>query len=469
MKKNIYFIYLIGAVLVSACPSLRMITNFSIICFNVYIANSNQKNQGMALLSSFILSSEMYSLLNVILILLLNKRIRVKKQSNMIIILFSVMIINTFINALLYNTFINVLFYLTYLIILIIVVSCSENIIDNKTMIKTIRFFVIIEFISVLIIAINNRTLTPGDIFTGTLQSAHWLGNWTIINIMVLLHLDAAVKNCSFWRSVKKNVRYVILGLITLYLADAKSLVLAFAMGMLLYWIFEFVIKGKNSFFVCMCSIYMILFLVSSILYSDIVHNFICNISSLFEQYIYSEGWNGKFLYITGTFTKSMRSLHSLVGYGFGQYGSRVANMFAYNVMWRNDNSINNFVATTFSPHFLEQYAQYVRYYDAYFVSQIGWRSAVLSYPFNSLTALIGETGIIGVLSFAYIAENKIRNSRCRFIAFYFFIACFFDIYFDIFPCVGIAIVMLLNTQVIQKATYNMSVESPVKQKNILN
>lgn len=460
MKKDIYIIYYISAILITAFPSLRLITNLVIICFNVYVTILNQKNQGIALLSSFILSNEIYCALNVVLVLLLNKKIKLKKQSSEITLLFVLMIVNTYINALIYDAFFNVLFYLIYLILLTVVVLAGENIIDNNAMINTIKNFIIIEFLSVLIIAINYKTVTPGDIFTGTLQSAHWLGNWLMINIMVLIYFYAAVIKCSLRKSVKKNVGYIILGLVTLYLADAKSLVLSLVVGMLLYWIFEFIIKKRNGFIICMCSVYLLLFLVSNILYTDFMHSFICKVSDLFGQYIYSEGWNGKFLYITGTFTNSLKNLHSLIGYGFGQYGSRVANMFAYNVMWRNDNSINNFVASTFPPHYLEQYAQYVRYYDAYFVSQIGWRSAVLSYPFNSLTSLIGEAGIIGVLSFAYIIEKKIKNSKCRFVAFYFLVACLFDIYFDIFPCVAIVIVMLLNTQPMQKAINETSIES---------
>lgn len=162
--------------------------------------------------------------------------------------------------------------------------------------------------------------------------------------------------------------------------------------------------------------------------------------------YLYLDGWNGKFNYIRGTFLNELQGIRFFTGYGLGQYGSRIANLFAYDVMWRTDNGVNNLIAAFFAPHHIPEYVKYIEFYDEYFVSQIGWRSAVLSYPFNSFTALLAETGIIGVILSAGVINSYARKSYCSIIAYYFLAANFFDLYFDNYPCVALIIVILTNT-----------------------
>ena len=249
-------------------------------------------------------------------------------------------------------------------------------------------------------------------------------------------------------KAVKKRLVYILLLLVMIYLSDAKSLLIALGIGTIGYIVFEKRNAHKYSFMIFLIAFCACLFALFAVLYSEPVKNYISKASKLLGLYLYGDGWNGKFDYIRGTLLEELQSVRLLLGFGLGQYGSRVANLFAYDVMWRSDNGINNMVAALFKPHWIPQYVQYVRYYNADFVSQIGWRSAVLSYPFNSITAMIAETGIIGVIFFSKVFNSYVKESECKILAYYFAVACFFDLYFDNFPCVAIIIFVILNTRV---------------------
>ena len=86
-------------------------------------------------------------------------------------------------------------------------------------------------------------------------------------------------------------------------------------------------------------------------------------------------------------------------------------------------------------------------YYTSEFVKKIGWISAVLSYPFNNVTSWFAETGIFGLIGISNIIQYYLSESKGRFLAYYFVVSCLFDIYFDIFPVIGIVIVMIAATR----------------------
>lgn len=333
-----------------------------------------------------------------------------------------------------------------------ITVSFSFDKLNVGTLIESMKQFILIEFIVTITIILKYSTVTPGDIFHGSMSSAHWFGNWLIVVLILLLFHDNTKNKLGISsKNIKQNKWYIFLAIVMLYLADAKSLIVALAIGILGYLIFEHKKPSRYGFSIYMLSFYIGVFLMMLILYSVPVRDYIQSHSELMSTYLYLDGWNGKFNYIKGTFLNELNGIRLFTGYGLGQFGSRVANLFAYDAMWRANNGINNFIASTFAPHHIPEYIKYVRFYDDYFVSQIGWRSAVLSYPFNSLTALFAETGIIGVILSASVINSYIRNSYCKIIAYYFLAATFFDLYFDNYPCVALIIVILTNTLVSNK------------------
>lgn len=429
-------------------PRLKSLMSLAMIMFNILVLLANKKHRGIVLLSSFLLGGEIFPIINVFVTIIMSGRYLVLHKPQKAHLLFFMFItITSFVNSLANSTTINVIFYLAYLAMLYFCVLFSIGKIDADDLTYSIKNFIIIQFIADVLIGFTNGIFSPGDLFMGTLGNAHWLGNWILVNITVFLYAQKYLSGKKWLKICKDNLLILLMGLTILYLADAKVLILAMLVGIMFYWFFERLFRRKNSFFCCFICFYIALFLFSYLFEWSIIKNFIMLLSPAYSIYLYSNGWNGKFLYITGTFTKQLRGLHLFTGYGLGQYGSRVANMFAYNVMWRGDNAINRIIANNFAPSYLTNYAQYIRYYSADFVEGIRWRSAILSYPFNSITALIGETGIFGILGFAKITEYYIKDSACRFLAFYFMVACMFDIYFDNFPCVVLIIVMLMNTK----------------------
>lgn len=452
-------LYIIYTVLLSTRVILPSFNNWAVIvmiAINIYIYINDKKHSDFALCSSFLMPGEIFPIVNFLVGLLTRMKrkesVYVFKTRKLSALLFIVIMLSSIINAVVNGAVPNLIFYLFYLGIVIFSIRLSNQTMSADSIVKCMKAYVIIEFILTLLIIYKHRMITPGDEFSGSMSSAHWLGNWLIVTLILLSFHDSHINRIKLSLSaIKSNLIYIILVIIMIYLADAKSLLIALAVGTMGYLIFEHKKSYKYSFLLFVVTFCCALFAVFIILYLEPVKMFVCERSSLFGKYLYSEGWNGKFEYIRGTLLEELPVLHLLVGFGLGQYGSRIANIFAYNIMWRADNGINNFVSSFFNSRCIPQYAKYINFYNADFVSQIGWRSAVMSYPFNSVTAMIAETGIIGVIFFAYIFNNYIKASECKILGYYFVVACIFDLYFDNFPCVAIIILIILNTKIKDK------------------
>ncbi|MEY8337972.1 hypothetical protein AALB16_08055 [Lachnospiraceae bacterium 62-35] len=458
MKKHtLFMVYLVLFEAIALMPCLSSPIAILIIIINLIVGIRDKKSLDLAIISSFLLPSEVFAMFNLLLMSLLKNTNRLKfhyKRPKAIFILaFLVVIVNSFISSIVYDTEINLLFYLIYLLTILATTLLLTDKLDIGDMVYGIKVFLCIEFVIVITIALKNLTFIPGDIFCGTMSSAHWFGNWLIVSLVVILfHNGINHPTGICWKNVKKNIPYLLILLIMLYLSDSKSLIVALAIGSLGYIIFEHKGIMKYSFMFYFILFYVGLFIVISLLYLPPIENYIKDKSDLLNTYLYTSGWNGKFEYIRGTLLEELRGIRLLTGFGLGQYGSRVANLFAYTVMWRADNGINNLISSLFAPHYLPQFARYISFYDYDFVAQIGWRSAVLSYPFNSVTAFIAEIGLIGVAFFSYIISICLKKSDCKILGYYFLAACFFDLYFDSYQCLALIILVLFNTR--KKETY---------------
>jgi len=450
--KKIYLVYFILLELIVLFPGYASVISAGVILLNLLIGLSRKREADIAIVSSFLLPGEVFPMVSLLMLLFLKKIThmrasapRVKKLNGFAL---SFVVCCSLLNALRYHTEINLFFYLIYLTAIMITAAFSFDILNVSVMLESMKQFIVIEFIVTVTIILKYSTVTPGDIFHGSMSSAHWFANWLIVVLILLLFHDASQNETGFsLKKLKQNKWYIFLAMIMLYLADAKSLIVALVAGILGYIIFEHKKRTtKYSFAIYMLSFYIGVFFIMLILYWAPVRSYIQAHSELMSTYLYMDGWNGKFNYIRGTFLNELNGIKFFTGYGLGQYGSRIANLFAYDVMWRADNGINNLIAAVFAPHHIPEYVKYIEFYDEYFVSQIGWRSAVLSYPFNSFTALIAETGVIGVILTAGVANSYVRNSYCKIIAYYFLAATFFDLYFDNYPCAALIILILTNT-----------------------
>ena len=448
MKKHniIYLIYSILLTIGIFVPSLNQSISFAIIILNLIILVLNKKNLIIVLMSSFLLYGEIFPLLNVLLCIPFsgkNRRIKIKKISIKNQIIIAIIFVNSVVCSIFYNTFVNVVFYSLYIGLLLVVLRIFENKFLLSDISNCLKKTLIVESVINISIIIKYRTLTPGDQFCGSLGNAHWFGNLLILTIFVFVY-ECEKNKVSLIYNLKKNSGYIIIALVMLYLADAKTLVISAVVAIIVYVVL--LNNKKKSFFIFMLGTYFLIFLLMLVMYSNTVTHYLENELPLLATYLYKDGWNAKFIYIRGIFVEELKGLRLFMGFGLGQCGSRVSNMFAYNEMWRADNVINNFISTTFNSRCIPEFAKYIRFYTSDFVAAIGWRSAVMSYPFNSLTALLGETGIVGVVCVAKFLDSYINKSCVKIAAFYFLFACFFDIYFDNFPCVAILIIILVNS-----------------------
>lgn len=446
-----YGALLIFGVIFTQCRSVMIM---AVIFLNIAALLTNKKLSGLALLSSFILPGEFFPIINVVLVILLNiNKLKFRKPPQKYIVYFIFVFAFSMINAIRYGTYINVIVYTVYLVFLFVVLCFSSDKITIEDLIYCLKGFIGVEFLADIVIAIRCNTIIPGDIFVGTMSNAHWIGNWGLVCMMTMLLVQYKALGKKWKDIVYKDLFFIIGGVTVIWLADCKLLVIAMIMGIMLYYLFDGIFKFKNSFFVGFLFLSLTILILSYAIYTPFIKDIVTSAFPKYSAYIYKSEYdfNGKFVYITSTFTKQLKGVHFFMGYGLGQYGSRVANLFAYTEMRRNDNFINNLIANNFNPSFLPDYVQYIRYYTVDFVKNIGNRSAILSYPFNSFTALYAELGVFGAVVFAKLAETYLRNSKCKFLAFYFMIACVFDIFFDNFVCIGVILFIIVNTQYREK------------------
>lgn len=439
---KIYILYLLLFV-ISELPGSRNLSFFIVFLVNIFILLSNRKNTTFVLLVSLIIGNELLAILSTVMCLIVGRRnIDVKRIKSSHLIFYAVVIATSLINALIYNTIWNLIFEIIYLLVLLFIALYSEQIIKRETILPSIRYLLLTEAVVMTIQILKYRSLEPGDLYRGTFSSAHWFGNWMVCALVLLFIFNSKDRMRKWKDNLKGNFPYCIVALYCLYFSDAKHVILSFAVGIVCYLIFNKLFE-KRSFFAFVISSYTVFFVISLVYKNPFVQDLLSGLSKEFATYFYSASFNGKFNYIFGVLNSDLIGIHAPFGYGLGQFGSRISNLFAYNVMYRTDNTINNFIANTFAPHYIKAYADYVSFYDAEFVNRIQYISAVLSYPFNDFIAFIAETGVVGVVGFSFIINNFIQTSRAKVVAFYFFIACFFDIYFGDFSCIAIVIIVI--------------------------
>ena len=449
MSENfLWVVYIVVFGLGGIFPGFSQKIQLCIILFNILVIVINKKSKDIVLLSTFIMGSEVLAILNIIIYCIFNpnKKFHIPKMKNYQFITVIVVLSNSVICSVMYGTGWNLLFEIMYLFILIVtgfVIAADK--IDIKRLIYITKRIIVLEFLTSICIIFRTGSFSAGDLNYGTLRNAHYLGNLLIIIILAMLCIEC--RNIyNFTNFVKKDFWYILMIVLMLYLTDSKALDLSLACAVLLYFIVSVVASEKSRCFIFLISLCMGMLIFVQILYLPEIQRFITRINPVMSVYIYKDGWNAKFSYFNGTFLNLFSGIRLFTGYGLGQYGSRVANAFAYNVMWRDDNFINNFISSIFSPHYVPQFAEYVSIYTEEFVQQIRWRSAVLSYPFSSLIAFIAEYGFAGFGLLSYMASKMLKDSKCKIIIAYFAVACIFDLYFDNFQCTGIVIFYLCNT-----------------------
>lgn len=444
MKKNklgvVFFLYIIIFELAVFIPQHASKLMVLILITNIIATLYNPKTGLFTMMSSFIMNNEMIALTNVLIILFLTKAIKKEEKSIPLAKLFlPLIVINSLISAISNNTIINLVFSLCYFTMIIIIAENFNKFkIEEDFLKEYVKTYIIIEFIIFITILFKNFQFLKGDTNYGTFMNAHLLGNWTAI---IFLYL---IGDMEYFKNTKSNALYIILCLIMLYFSDSKAIVLCLILTIIMNSIFKINKEsGKNIILKIILIMFISIYLIIPIIKTNSIKEIIKTHDIETYNYLYEEQWNYKFKYFDGTIFKELNGIRFFFGFGLGQYGSRFANLFTYDISYRSENLLNTIVKKNFLPHYNENYAKYISFYKEDFVKEIWWRSAILTYPFNSFIAIIGEIGWIGLIFLAIYLQKEYGNSKYKNIFLFFLLTCLFDNYVDMFLSLGITLLFL--------------------------
>lgn len=407
---------------------------------------------------SMIMPSELYSFLGIGIAILswiykiFSRKININfdKRDKWLGILIVFMLVSGFVSSIVNKTILSAIFSLGYIFVMLfifrITVACNYKIKDISNVFKNI---LIIQIIMMIIQFINYGVFQPSDSFSGTFVNAHRLCVWLIWYLVVSA---IVIKEKKF--ICKNDILKVLVLLVMIYLTDGKHIV-ASAIGVLILWFILDKIKYLKNKKVLTTGI---LILLGLYLVTNISHNtsFKENIKSKSEyvyRYIYEPPYNNKFHYFDKTINDELIGYELFLGFGPGQYGSRVANLRAYEYMVKED-SLAITISKFIPPHVIEPYKEFAEQYNEEYLAFVKDMSAVLSYPFSSIMAIIGELGILGYLIYLMFfnsIEKYSNNSIYSILPMIMLVLMIFDSYFEMTAIITFFWIILGSSQVEKK------------------
>jgi glycosyltransferase involved in cell wall biosynthesis len=421
---------------------------FIIVGFLTVLLLMNELNAIDFIIYSLILPNELYNFIGIgigllsIGIKVLKKDIKIKhlikdiENDGSLLILLSIIGMSTIISMISTGVIFNGIVSIGYLLIMI---SIFKLIRFNKYTFKDLdltmnNIFIIqvVVFIPLIIMDINSSgRITSGDLYKGTFSNAHMLCLWLIWYSIVtfIKYKDSIHKLNKFFIAFKLVVLSTMI-----YLTDGKHLWIAAILSLILYGvIFKFEPLKKIAVIIVGAIIVLGLFIVTNISKSEEFKQTIEKKSTYISMYMYKKPFNTKFEYIDSTLNDKLKGYHFLIGYGQGQYGSRIANLRAYEYMAKSEGLATQ-LSKVLSPYVLEEYKDQASKYDDKFVEFIPNMSAVLAYPFSSIIAIIAEVGILGFIAYLMFFNSIANRSKVKELHLIVIILLFlmiFDSYFE--------------------------------------
>ena len=436
-----------------------LIMGFSVMLFMNVISEVD------LIIYSLIFPSELYIFVGLAIsifsfvIKVLRKKIELKmikydlKQDKYIQLFLSVIIISSILSIISTRVILNLLIYIMYLLLMLIIFKIAKlTKYKFSKLIKNMNYLFFIQIVVCILQGIQQLKvigkIESGDQYTGTLANAHMFCAW-LIWYMILLIINYKDKIVQFKNNIVKEKSFVkficllvkLLSVIVLiYLSDGKHLWLAFGFA-LICWIVLIFIKPIRKYSVIIVGITIILslFISTNIVKISGFKEWISNKSSYISMYIYEEPFNTKFGYFDETLNDNLKGKDIVFGLGPGQYGSRVANLRAYEYMVKED-GLSKALSKIVPPYVSNQYKEQASKYNEEFVAMIPHMSAVLAYPFSSIISLFAEVGIVGYLAFLFFLNSTTikNNSRAnKLIVITLLFLMIFDSYMEITPVVG--------------------------------
>lgn len=387
------------------------------------------------LCSALLVGNELASIFILLIWMVMSRDISLKlistyKLDKGILALVSLIFAASFAQAWRAGTIANIILSATYLLIVVFVaLACSQSI-TYRSVLGSVVCFVIAEFIVSLFICFKYG-FEPGDLHYGTLGNAHFIGIACSLFLILILHAVFKQKVLSLTYAF---ALIAMLGFM-MWEADAKAAIGAGFIALCCFLPFWAINKSRTAISIYLWTTILVFLIGSLALQIQGVETVLTRpdfpLHGFFNDYVYNSGLQNKFDYFMGTTSQMLNDGHIVSGYGLGTYGSRFANMLGYTFTYRDPSAINDLAATLFKSRMIPEYAQFASQYNQSVVDVIHSFSAVLTYPFASLVALIGETGLIGVFTVGVILKKSNLSAMSQMCVAFFIGACLTDLYFD--------------------------------------
>ena len=398
------------------------------------------------LYSAFLVGNELASILILIVWMLMSRSVDLRriascKISKGILALAVFMVALSFGQAAREGTIANVVLSCTYLLIVGLVIFSCRQAVTYKDVLSTTCCMVVAEFIVSLMICLKVG-FNPGDSHYGTMSNAHFIG--VVCSLALVLVCFAWLKRKEI--STGHALALIAMLVFIMWEADAKAAIGAGFISLVVFGLFWTVKTGYSTIVVYLWTAVLVFLAGSLLLQVPSVQAFLLSpdfpLHGFFSDYVYESGLQNKFDYFMGTASQMISDGHIIYGYGLGTYGSRFANMLGYTYTYRDPSAINELAAALFSSRMIPEYAQFASQYNDAVVAVIHYFSAVLTYPFASFVALIGEGGLIGVAIVGYMLRKAKLSPMAQFCVAFLIGICLTDLYFDRIQTLGLVIMM---------------------------
>lgn len=408
------------------------------IIFNTILMGLGIIDEFEFIMYSMIMPSEIYNFLGIGIAILSwiykitcgKVKFNFNKKDKWLGILIVFMLLSGFISCIVNSTILSAIFSLGYIFVMLfifrITVACNYKIKDISSVFNNI---LIIQIIMMIIQFINYGVFQPSDSFSGTFINAHRLCVWLIWYLVVT---SIIIKEKNF--IIKSDILKILCLLVMIYLTDGKHIV-ASAIGVFILWFVLDKIKYLRDKKVLTTGIAILLglYFVTNISHNILFKENIKSKSEYVYRYIYEPPYNNKFNYFDKTINDKLTGYKLFLGFGPGQYGSRVANLRAYEYMVKED-SLAITISKFIPPHVIEPYKEFAEQYNEEYLAFVKDMSAVLSYPFSSIMAIIGELGVIGYLIYLMFFNSIEKYSSNKIYSIFpmiILVLMIFDSYFE--------------------------------------
>lgn len=450
---------------ISIIPQAFMIVILAILLGLLY---RNKVNEIDLMLYSLIFPSELYVFIGIglgISIYILKVifkykefgRLKKEVTNNKYIMLWiGVLGISTIISIIRTKSILNNIISIVYMMIMLSIYIISKY--DKYNFSELIKSMNEIFYVQLILVVIQGILqikdigyVKSGDQYIGSFSNAHMFCAWLIWYGVLILIKDiecikklkqngqyeiGMLKGIRFWEVV---LRYIIF-LIVFYLTDGKHLWIAIVIGGV-YWIMMLFIKRLRSYSIVVLGMIVLigLYVITNISTMPSIKSYINNNVYEYGRYIYEKPLNTKFGYFDETLNVNVKGINFAIGFGPGQYGSRVANLRAYEYMAKTDGLAIK-LSKILTPYVSNEYKAQASKYNEKFVEMIPNMSAVLAYPFSSIIALFAEVGIIGYITYFLLLNSTITKTNKKvnsLLAIIFVMLMIFDSYMEITSVVG--------------------------------